>query len=301
MSKKKKIIIIAAVLLVVAAVILIIVLKKSGKDSYRILKVFNVEGKANVNREGVGDIEPYKNMVLKSGDDITLETGTLIIQADNDKYIYLEEGTEIVLKASGGKNDGKTSIDLKRGAITNDIQEKLSDEEGYEVNTPNSTMSVYGTMFRVEVYEENGIKYTRVSVFDGEVASYLVYKDGTKSDNEVRVEKDKEVIIYEDDTTTDYLFPPRDIDYSDLPDELLELLKDAIENGRDLLVTIEAIDKYLSGIVTVTFKYNGSVFGTQTIKKGEKVTEPSLAPAASGSWDWDFSKPVNSDIEIEWK
>ena len=35
--------------------------------------------------------------------------------------------------------------------------------------------------------------------------------------------------------------------------------------------------------------------------KGEKVTEPSLAPAASGSWDWDFSKPVNSDIEIEWK
>jgi len=79
------------------------------------------------------------------------------------------------------------------------------------------------------------------------------------------------------------------------------LLEKAINEGRDLDVTIEELEKYFSSVVTVTFTYNGKVFGTQTITRGDKATEPTLAPAASGSWDWDFSEPVNKDITIEWK
>lgn len=47
----------------------------------------------------------------------------------------------------------KTVIELQSGAITNDIRNKLSEGSSCEVNTPNSTMSVRGTMFRVVVYE----------------------------------------------------------------------------------------------------------------------------------------------------
>ncbi len=299
MGKKKIIIISASVLAVILAAVIIFILTR--EDSYRILKVFEVDGEATVTREDIGSIDPYNNMVLQSGDQVALKTGLMTLQADEDKFIHLEEGTELVLNATGNEANSKTTIELKSGAITNDIQNKLSGESTYEVNTPNSTMSVRGTMFRVVVYEENGIKYTKVSVFEGGVASYLVFKDGSVSDKEVRVEKGKEVIIYEDDKTTDYLSEPKDIDYSQLPDSVLKLLDKALSEGRDLDITKEEIEKYLSGIVTVTFKYNGKTFGTQTINKGEKAKKPSLAPSASGKWDFDFSKPIDKDTVIEWK
>ena len=298
---KKKVVIIVSGIALVAVIALVLFLTVFKKDAYRILKVFEFAGKGSVTRQDIGDIEPYSNMVLETGDTVALSEGEMVLLADEDKYIHLEEGTELVLNAAGSSESSKTTIELKSGAITNDIQNKLSEGSYYEVNTPNSTMSVRGTIFRVEVYEENGIKYTRVSVFEGKVASRLVYKNGDVADNEVSIEKGKEVLIYEDDKTVDYVSPPKDIDYSDLPDSVKEILKNALEDGRDLDITKEELEKYLSSVVTVTFTYNGKVFDTQTISRGSKATEPTLAPAASGSWDWDFSKPVNSDTTIEWK
>ena len=300
MGKKKAVIIVSGIALV-AVIALVLFLTVFKKDAYRILKVFEFAGKGSVTRQDIGDIEPYSNMVLETGDTVALDEGEMVLLADEDKYIHLEEGTELILNAAGSSESSKTTIELKSGAITNDIQNKLSEGSYYEVNTPNSTMSVRGTIFRVEVYEENGIKYTRVSVFEGKVASRLVYKNGDVADNEKKKKKGKEVLIYEDDKTVDYVSPPKDIDYSDLPDSVKEILKNALEDGRDLDVTKEELEKYLSSVVTVTFTYNGKVFGTQTISRGSKATEPTLAPAASGSWDWDFSKPVNSDTTIEWK
>ncbi|MBP3807606.1 MAG: FecR domain-containing protein [Eubacterium sp.] len=301
MNKKKVVIAISGIILVAIVVALVLFLTVFKKDAYRILKVFEYSGKGNITRKDIGDIEPYSNMVLESGDTVSLDEGAMVLLADEDKYIHLEEGTELVLNATGKSDSSKTTIELKSGAITNDIQNKLSEDSYYEVNTPNSTMSVRGTIFRVEVYEENGIKYTRVSVFEGKVASRLIYKNGDVADKEVTIEKGKEVLIYEDDTTVDYVSPPKDIDYSDLPDSVKELLEKAIEDGRDLDITKEELEKYLSSVVTVTFTYNGKVFGTQTVTRGDKATEPTLAPAATGSWNWDFSKPVNSDTTIEWK
>ena len=214
--------------------------------------------------------------------------------------LIVSEETGFISYTYKGQLWNKVTPEELRGALIR-LQNKLSEESSYEVNTPNSTMSVRGTMFRVEVYMENGIKYTKVSVFEGGVASYLVYKDGSTSDREVKIEKGKEVLIYEDDKTVDYVSEPKDIDYSQLPESVLKLLEDAINEGRDLDLTIDELEKYLSSVVTVTFKYNGKTFGSQTIKRGDKATKPSLAPASSGKWDWDFSKPVNKDIVIEWK
>lgn len=52
---------------------------------------------------------------------------------------------------------------------------------------------------------------------------------------------------------------------------------------------------------TVTFQYNGTTFGTQKVKKGEKATEPKLCPTENGAWDYDFSKKVDKNLTIEWK
>ncbi len=301
-TKNNKVIII--IIAAVAAVLLLaggIFFLTKGKDAYRILKVFEVEGDALVTRLNTGDIVPYNNMVLESGDKICLNTGKMTLQADEDKYIYLEEQTEMVLEASGTGENSKTRINLTKGAITNDIQNPLSGESSYEINTPNSTMSVRGTTYRVAVYEEDGVVYTKVSVFDGEVASALCKNDGSISD-EAAVAKGKEVIIYDDGTVTDYVSDPQDIDYSQLPQETIELLIRLADDGIDVGAEKEELEQYLDpGPFTVTFTYNGTVFGTQEVERGKTAVEPTLLPATSGSWNFDFTTPITKDTEIQWQ
>ena len=50
---------------------------------------------------------------------------------------------------------------------------------------------------------------------------------------------------------------------------------------------------------TVTFMYQGKVFATQVVNAGETVTKPTLVPAPSGKWDFDFSTPIEGDVEIK--
>ncbi len=301
MKKNKKFIfIIIGILLVVCVAIVAVVLLSKKDDSYRIIKVYEYEGDGIVNRQSIGDIEPYNNMVLESGDNIKLNTGLMTLKLDDDKYVYVEEKTEFSLEATGTTEDSKTSINLKSGAITNEIQNKLNDESSYEINTPNSTMAVRGTTYRVEIYEDDkGTTYTRVSVFEGKVTTKLKYADGTVEEKEVGVDAGKEVIIYEDDTTTDYLGDVTDIDYSTLPDEVLLIVGDVLD--MDESMTDEEIVRNFKGPFTVTFIYNGGVFGTQTVNKGECAQIPILMPAPSGGWDFDFTTPITEDIEIEWK
>ena len=54
-------------------------------------------------------------------------------------------------------------------------------------------------------------------------------------------------------------------------------------------------------IYTVTYKYQGAVFATQSVQKGKKASVPVLSPAAAGTWDFDFNTAINADTTIEWK
>lgn len=297
--KKKIIIIIAAVALLLIAGILFLVLGR-GEKSYRVLKVHDYEGSAKVTREDTGELEPYVNMQLESGDRVTLDTGTFCIKADEDKFIYLDEHTELQLEATGDSRSSRTKLKLISGGITNDIKNKLTEDSTYEVNTPNATMSVRGTIFYVCIYEENGVKYTKVSVFQGSVATRLVYEDGTQSDEEVLVEKGKEVLIYNDSKTTDYVSEPKDIKYEELPENVLRLLEKLTSETEDLSITKAEIDKVLNGPFVVTFVYDGKVFASQIVAKGAKAVVPDLKPTEDGAWDPLIEEPVNKNVTIEW-
>ena len=291
---------IAGVAVVILAVVVILLLNRK-EAVYRIIKVFELDGKSTVTRQDIGDLDAYDNMVLESGDQVYVDTGSLTLKMDEDKYVYAEEKTRFQLEAAGTSENSKTRIRLEEGILTNEIQNKLSDESSYEVNTPNSTMSVRGTIYMVDVYEENGIRYTKVSVFEGAVATKLIYADGSVSDQEKLVEKGKEVLIYDDNSGTDYVGEPSDIDYSALPQGVIAFLLEKANAGYDIGIPAEDLEKYLQGPFTVTFMYQNSVFGTQEVKKGAYAAEPSLMPAQSGAWDFDFSTPINKDIRIEWK
>lgn len=306
-GKKKLIIIISmAVVLVVAIGVLLFLILGKKSESYRIIKVYEMNGEATVYRAEIGEISAYNNMVLQSGDKVVLNSGRMTLQLDEDKYVYVEEGSELIIEAEGDAANSKTTILLTQGAITNEIQNKLSSESTYEVNTPNSTMSVRGTIFRVSVYEgEDGVFYTKVCVFDGAVETNLIYADGTPADNSKQLDVDhgNQVVIFEDDITTDYLNGIEEIDYDDLPEEVQELLETLFEEmptmsqtgGQDAATTIEK-----PGPFTVTFLYHNSVFGTQTVEKNTCATEPALMPEAAGHWDFDFSKAITDDVEINW-
>ena len=354
-----------------------------GTDSYRSILVYELEGTAEIEREGTGTFSAAENLYLESGDKVTVASASSMrLKLDDDKYIMVEENSVLSIEASGSKKDSKTSIYLERGAITNEIQNRLSDKSTYEVMTPNSVMAVRGTTFRVEVYfDENDEVYTKLSTFEGIVVSKMVFPDGTV-DDEVPVETGNEVIIHSNEVITEYLFDATDISYEDLPLQALYILKDLMQSGMELTgITSNELQELIellegesapddteeivedteeaedteqtddtesaaegaeeesgdtrpageesqqtangngngngepsnaqqtpadnqqtsSQTYTVTFMYQGQVFGTQSVKSGEKAAVPKLNPAASGAWDFDFSQTIEKDTTIEWK
>jgi len=51
---------------------------------------------------------------------------------------------------------------------------------------------------------------------------------------------------------------------------------------------------------TVTFKYNGATFATQTVQRNATAEVPMLQPTASGNWNFDFTTPITQDTIIVW-
>lgn len=383
-NKKKQIWMFGLIALVIVFLIVVLILILNKEDSYRVVKIYELDGTATVTREGTGEIAIYPNMVLASGDEVYLKNGLMTLKLDEDKYVYVEEDTRFSLEATGNASHSNTSIKLLQGALTNEIRSPLSEDASYEVHTQNSSMSVRGTTFRVAVYyDENGTLFTKVSVFDGKVETQLVYKDGTKADPRM-VEFGKETIIFEDDTNTDYLEGITDIKYKELSAGAIETLLYLVKEGLSLSVSEEYLNDILvsiygddsaadeteerknddtkkesekskqeeenvepedekkedlpsadnsdetnstedtadpgnsdntsgdtddtddvedteKGPYTVTFKYNGTTFATQTVSAGDTATKPKLMPAASGAWDFEFSTVITEDTTINWK
>lgn len=413
--------IIAAAAVVLVSVIVVLVIHFTGSDdSYRSIQIYELEGKVSIERENMGTIEAVENLYLESGDWIRVPKGSYMrLKLDDDKYILVEEDSVLSIVAEGTKEDSKTSIQLEQGAIVNEIQNKLSKDSSYEVNTPNSVMAARGTVFRVEVtIDENGEMYTKVSTFEGKVASWLIMPDGTRVEDAVMVKGGKEVIIHMDVEKTEYISDPQDIDYEALTITCLEFLADVMEHGtvlagidpeeiKTLIIKLKQEDEETENepgasptvsaepdaepsgepdaetssepdvetssepdaetdsessvepgeaasakpsvkasakpsvkasakpgtkpsavpsggtqkptngadseqtetpkqsdepvMCKVTFVYNGTVFATQEVEAGQRAVVPKLAPAKTGTWDFDFSTVITGDVTVQWK
>ena len=308
-SRKKLIIIIAVIAAVVLAISGFILVKIFGPKSYRVLKVYKVEGTSIIKHADGSEVTPYENMLLQSGDTVKNDEGTFIIKADEDKYIYLENGTEIILTAEGTSVDSRTIVELKSGAVISRVDQHLSESSVYEVNTQNATMSVRGTIVRSEfIVSSNGLQYTSTQTFEGDAATALVYPDGTIVDKGVNVVAGMGVLIYhdKDKNVTDYAMDPQPIDYKSLRIQTIDYLDLVVdESGRKISISDnELADLKEAGgeTYTVTFKNGDNVFATQIVKAGEKVKEPKLIPTASGKWLFNFDNTIiTEDTVIQWE
>lgn len=217
------------------------------KNSYRSILLYEIEGTAKIERQGTGTLNGVENLHLESGDELTVgEESFTRLRLDDDKYVMVEENSALSIEAAGGREDSRTSIHLTKGAIINEIQNPLSAGSMYEVTTPNSVMAVRGTIFRVEIYyDENGEMCTRVSVFNGEVASRLIYPDGTM-DEEAVTGSGHEVIIHSNADLTEYLGESREIDYETLPLGTLYLIREMMDQGSSVGgITREELAEYI--------------------------------------------------------
>jgi len=234
--------IIAAVAAIIVTAIVVVVLRFAGsKDAYRSIQIYEMEGDVSIERKAVGTIDAVEKLYLESGDSIHVSKDSYMrLKLDDDKYILVEEDSVISLVAEGDEKNSKTSIQLEKGAIVNEIQDKLNSKSSYKVNTPNSVMAVRGTVFRVEVDAgENDEIDSKVNVFEGKVGVQLVNSDGALDGEELIIEKGKEMTVHSDESGVGSLSEAKDIDYSVLPLQCLEFLSDVIDNEREL----EGIDK----------------------------------------------------------
>ena len=420
---KKVWVMIGAVVAAAAAVVVACVVLIGGKnEAYRSIMVYQINGNATITRERVGEMAAYENLMLQSGDMVAVASdSSMRLKLDDDKYVLAEQDTLMNIVAEGNDENARTFIDLQKGSVTSEIQNKLKDGASYEVNTPNSIMAVRGTIFRVDVeIDENKNTNTKLTVFQGTVGVRTIMPDGTVSEEEIKVEAGNELTVEGTPTTSEYSGEPVEIDYDSLPeiiqDYIEELAQSGMKPGRDVVVntskaqepepenaeeTLQDSEKQpetkpeseleeeaeeaeqekseqpesarlqrkqpettaktqeqqpepesqnakqpeitqpavaasqeaesqqtetqskpqsttpqtdsssqqSSGggskgktkYYTVTFQYNGSTFGTQRVKKGEKATEPTLCPTENGAWDYDFSTKVNKNLVIQWK
>lgn len=306
MDEKKKslnIKILIPIIAIVVVGIIVAVLFLNKEEGYRSIKVHEVSGSVTLERENVGAMEAYENLNLISGDKLqTLVESYARLKMDEDKYVLVEQESKLQIYATGNSENSTTDIQLDAGAITVEVENKLNDDSSFEVTTPNSVMAIRGTVFRVTTdVDENGNPITRVTIFDGKVAVQKIEEDGKLSE-EILVESGKEALIYEENNE-EIIVILDEIDVSQLPLEVLEFLKEIAEDGEELSISLDEIEELIEAIenpvYTVTFMYNGKVFGEQKVNGGELATKPTLKPAPTGNWNYDFSEPITEDTTIE--
>lgn len=227
-SSKKIIICACAAVAVIAVAAVILLLNK--EESYRSIMVYDVAGSAVIERANVGTMEAAQNLYLESGDRVSVAADSgMRMKLDNDKYVMAEANTIFSVEAEGTDADSKTKICMEQGAITNEIQNPLSEGSQYETSTPNSVMAVRGTIYRVELCAENEEQITKLCCFQGQVGTKPILPDGSYGE-EVLVPAGSELTVYQDGTVSEI----SDIAYDELPLQAVENLLAMMENGQEM-------------------------------------------------------------------
>lgn len=246
MRERKKLLMTAGgiAVLVILAVFLIKAAVSSGNEAeYRSILVSQISGSVQIEREQTGTLDAYAGMMLQSEDVIcTGEDGYLYLKLDEDKYVMIEPLSRARLVSSGNEQDSRTSIYMEEGAIVNRLDTDLSEKSIYEINTPNSTMAVRGTNFRVQmIRDENGVSHTYVFVFEGTVNCWLVFPDGSVQ-QETPVTGGNQVQIRGDEQESSYVALGEPVDYEELPAEVLDFLLTAVKEGVPIPITQEELE-----------------------------------------------------------
>ena len=151
---------------------------KKEEDSYRNIKIVELEGDATIKRKEK-EYDAYINMSLRSNDNISVnDDSSLILKLDSDKYLYVGENSNIDL-VSSEKDSTKTIIKVNEGSIVSEVKNKLKDDEEYGVETPNSVMAIRGTTFGVTVSHFDDFCEITYKLIKGKIELAVIDQDGS--------------------------------------------------------------------------------------------------------------------------
>lgn len=243
---------ISAGAVVVGGIVVAVLLNLDGKTAFRNITVIDTLGTVSVYRESVNDtLDAYVDMNLESGDEVTVgPSSELDLKLDDDKFVYVEENTKMSLKAEGDSDNSKTQIFLSEGATLHKLDSKLSDSSTYEIETPNATMAIRGTITWARVYKgSDGEVHSDFQVYEGKTELQLHTVDGTPIGNPVDIPEGyqvltrggqdfSEIILQNVNDKEEELAP---IDYKDLPTQTLKILKGIMNSGRAIYVGVNTL------------------------------------------------------------
>ncbi len=221
----KKKVLIAVCSVIVLAAVGVLCYRLFGKEkSYRSIRVQETVGITQVTRGKEAPYQAYNGMRLEDGDFVAVgQSSNLVMKMDEDKFVYADENTRFHLEGTGSETSGKITVHLEQGSVLVDIQEKLSEESEFEIETPNSVMSVRGTVFYVEtVTDATGALTTKVCVFDGAVAALGA---GESEEKTVAVEPGKALVLVGE---TKPEITVEEADTVDLPENMQEQLAEIL-------------------------------------------------------------------------
>lgn len=226
-----------ALVAVVAAVAVMLILNN---NKYRSISVADVKGIVNViGQKNNG--QAYKGQRLFDGDDVSvMEDSELTLCLNNDKYVYADENTHFKLEAASSKQGNKLKIVLDKGSELNVLTAKLGDGDTYQVDTPNSTMSVRGTRFRMTVYTgDDGYTYTLLEVESGVVFAQLKTLTGYYNGVEKEFFAGQSALIRGGDDFSEFVLSEDNaevwlLDYKSLPSEAVPRLIELLKKGEEL-------------------------------------------------------------------
>ncbi|MDD6657576.1 MAG: FecR domain-containing protein [Lachnospiraceae bacterium] len=243
---------ISAGAVVVGGIVVAVLLNLDGKTAFRNITVIDTLGTVSVYRESVNDtLDAYVDMNLESGDEVTVgPSSELDLKLDDDKFVYVEENTKMSLKAEGDSDNSKTQIFLSEGATLHKLDSKLSDSSTYEIETPNATMAIRGTITWARVYKgEDGEVHSDFQVYEGKTELQLHTVDGKPIGKTVEIPEGyqvktrggqdfSEIILQNVNDKEEELAP---IDYKELPTQTLKILKEIINSGRAIYVGVNTL------------------------------------------------------------
>ena len=281
-TTKGKVVTLASGAGVIAVGIAVAVLMQG--SGYRSIAVDGLEGTVNVVGEK-NNGNAYVGQNLYSGDDVTVASASsLTMCMDGDKYVYADADTHFSLEASKPKDDSRIKLNLDAGSELNELKNKLADGESYVVDTPNSTMSVRGTTFRVTVYKgEDGLWYTLLEVISGTVEVALKTEDGTYNGIVAQVGEGQAAMVRGNSEFSEFIVGEENeeiliFDYKQLPENAVPRVEMIISFLKDNMIVGDIEEQHLedeeeASDGNVTTEASGDVEEDDKAEEEAKVEE----------------------------
>ncbi len=217
-NKKKKIIIIVAAALVLVAALLVFLYFRS-QIRATTMRILRIEGEVTL-EENAKKKSVRENLRLNSGDALSTALNSLVsIGLDDTKIVTLVQNSRAIFEQKGRELD----LQLTDGSLFFEVQKALEDDERMDIKTSTMIVGIRGTSGWVSVEGD----HETLIVTSGHVHVIGINPvTGERKEIDVYAGQRLKTYLYNDRDVDSIMFYVEDITEHDLPEELLEILRE---------------------------------------------------------------------------